>query len=73
MSAPLVQPRLYDLDATITEAQKVADTVTFVALTDSVQVVVWHGLACFQANAVTPSEALAEAYAELSAYLKSQS
>lgn len=66
---PLMPPRLYDLDATITEAHKVADTVTFVATTNGVLVTVEHGRAVFRANAATPSEALAEAYAELAAYL----
>jgi hypothetical protein len=69
MSAPLVQPRLYDLDATITAAHKLADTVTFIATTDGAQVTLTHGTAVFHATAAASSEALAGAYAELAAYL----
>lgn len=70
MAGPLVESRLYDLDATLIAAHQIADRITFEVESDGTHTVsMWKTLSCKTGTAATPAEALAKAYDALAAYL----
>lgn len=70
MAGPLVESRLYDLDATLAAAHKLADRIMFEVESDGTHTVAaWKGLSCKTGTASSPAEALVKAYANLTAYL----